>query len=175
MEGMARASGVEQDFDALFLAHFATVSRTVSFIVLDRSRAEEIAQDAFVKLLHHWGKVSRYDRPDLWVRRVAVRDAVRERRRERRRPELHRLADGGAPIAPDPAVTGAGHLDLLTHLRRLPPQQRAVIVLFYLEDRPMDEIADVVGCATSTAWNHLRAGRARLAAQIGEEVTDDVR
>jgi RNA polymerase sigma factor (sigma-70 family) len=175
MNDMARPAGLEQDFDALFVANFSPVARTVWFIVRDGARAEEIAQDAFVQLLRHWRRVSAYERPDLWVRRVAIRDATRERRRDRRRTELHTLAGRTSPVPPDPAHVGSTHVDLVTQLQRLAPQQRAVVVLFYLEDRPMDEIAEIVGCAPSTARNHLRAGRARLASLLGEEVTDDVR
>jgi DNA-directed RNA polymerase specialized sigma24 family protein len=138
MNDMARPAGLEQDFDALFVANFSPVARTVWFIVRDGARAEEIAQDAFVQLLRHWRRVSAYERPDLWVRRVAIRDATRERRRDRRRTELHTLAGRTSPVPPDPAHVGSTHVDLVTQLQ-------------------------------------LRAGRARLASLLGEEVTDDVR
>jgi RNA polymerase sigma factor (sigma-70 family) len=151
------------------------VAHTVFFILRDRDRAEEITQDAFLRLLQHWGKVSKYDRPDLWVRRVAIRDAIRERGRDRRRTELHGVVGGSSASTPDPATTSATHADVMATVQQLPPRQRAVVVLFYYEDRPMDEIAVIVGCTPSTAWNHLRAARQRLAALIGEEVTDDVR
>jgi Sigma-70 region 2 len=51
--------------------------RSVFLIVRDRGRAEEITQEAFVKLYTHWRRVARYDRPDAWVRRVAIRMAIR--------------------------------------------------------------------------------------------------
>lgn len=176
MSDMARERRVEtQGFDDLFAAQFAPVTRTIYFVLRDWSRAEEITQEAFVKLLKHWRKVSRYERPDLWVRRVAIRDAIRDRSRERRRSELHALAGYALETAADPGTLGTNHSDLVTQLQRLAPQQRAVVVLFYLEDRPMDEIAEIVGCAPSTAWNHLRSARVRLAALMGEEVSEDVR
>jgi len=162
------------DFDDLFTAQFAHVAHTVFLILRDRARSEEITQDAFVRLLQHWRRVSRYDRPDLWVRRVAIRDAMRERGRDRRRTELHVAAGQEGPPVPDPAAVTATHTDVVAAVQQLPPRQRAVVVLFYYEDRPMDEIATIVGCTPSTAWNHLRAARQRLATLMGEEVTDDV-
>ena len=57
----------------------------------------------------------------------------------------------------------------------LPPKQRAVVVLFYFEDLPMTEIADLVGCSVSTGWSQLHTARRRLAALLSEEVSDDVR
>ena len=161
----------DEAFDALFAAHFHTVVRTVTYVVNDRAVAEEITQDAFVKLLRHWSKVSAYERPDLWVRRVALRDAQRERRRGWKRPEVE------ASAAPPVSVAGPGdhRSDVLAAVATLAPKQRAIVVLFYFEDRPMDEIAEIVGCSTSTGWSQLHNARKRLALTLAEEVADDVR
>ena len=118
------------EFRWLFAAEYPTVVRTIYFVLQDRGRSEEIAQEAFVQLLRHWDKVSRYDFPEAWVRRVAIRLAVRDAKRERRLAmlPLHAADDASAP---DPMMD----VDLLNAIKRLPPQQRSVIVLFYYEDR----------------------------------------
>lgn len=64
-----------------FRAEFPGVLRTVFLIVHDRGRSEDVTQEAFIQLLAHWKKVSRYERPDAWVRRVAIRHAVRTMKR----------------------------------------------------------------------------------------------
>ena len=64
-------------YAAFYLAELKAVSRTVFLIVHDKEAAEDIAQDAFVQLFVHWTKVSTYDRPGAWVRRVAIRLAAR--------------------------------------------------------------------------------------------------
>ncbi len=159
----------DDDFRALFVASYPTVVRTVHYVVQDRALAEEITQDAFVQLLTHWRKVSTYDRPDLWVRRVAIREAQREHRRELRRRELERAGAGPSLPAdhwPDP--------ELMQAIRALAPKQRAVVVLFYYEDRPMEEIADLIGCSVSTGWSQLHNARKRLALMLAEEVSDDL-
>ena len=74
---------VSLDYTAFFLREFAPVVRTVTLMLRDGARAEEIAQDAFVQLYLGWEKVSRYERPDAWVRRVAIRLAMRAIRRQR--------------------------------------------------------------------------------------------
>jgi RNA polymerase sigma-70 factor (ECF subfamily) len=61
-------------------------------ILHDRQRAEDITQDAFIQLYSHW-RVSRYERPGAWVRRVAIRLAVRHQNRERIRAVLDRNAE----------------------------------------------------------------------------------
>ena len=53
-----------------------------------RQRAEDITQDAFVQLYRHWKKVSLYEWPEAWVRRVAIRLAVRDVKRTRVRAVL---------------------------------------------------------------------------------------
>jgi RNA polymerase sigma factor (sigma-70 family) len=169
MGGMTRRVA-EDGFEDLFLAQFRGVARTVRYVVGDARTAEEVTQDAFVQLYRHWGRVSRYDRPDLWVRRVAIRQAQRERHRAWQRPVLE-LRAAEPDVVPPPSEP---HDDVLAAVRGLPAQQRAVVVLFYLEDRPMPEIAEIVGCSVSTGWSHLHNARKRLALVLGEEVTHDV-
>jgi RNA polymerase sigma-70 factor (ECF subfamily) len=157
------------EFRWLFAVEYPAVVRTVYLVLHDHARAEEIAQDAFVQLLGHWDKVSRYEAPDAWVRRVAIRLAVRDMRRERRRFVLTSRAS-----VETPTYDTVMDVDLLAAIKSLPPQQRSVVVLFYYEDRPMDEIADILGCSTSTGWVHLHRARKRLGALLTEEVGNDV-
>jgi RNA polymerase sigma-70 factor (ECF subfamily) len=167
--GEDRMNEAEAEYAWLFATEFRPVARTVFLIVHDRDRAEDITQDAFVELLRHWRKISRYDRPGAWVRRIAMRMAIREVRRERRRPavELEALQ----PTLPAPADD-----DLRRAIRDLPPMQRAAVVLFYFEDRPTAELADILGCSDATVRVHLYRGRKRLAEILGEEMeaADDV-
>jgi RNA polymerase sigma-70 factor (ECF subfamily) len=54
-------------------------------------------------------------------------------------------------------------------LKRLPPKQRAVFVLFYLEDRPTTEIADLLGVAPATVSVHLHRARRKLRTILGDD------
>jgi len=149
-------------YTAFFRLEFGPVLRTVELMLRDHGRAEEIAQDAFIKLLANWSKVSRYERPDAWVRRVAIRLALRSLRRER----LWQLVRGGLlPKPPD----RPSRFDVDGAIRQLPGSQRAAIVLHYYEDRPTAEIATILGCAESTARVHLFHARKRLAELLGED------
>jgi RNA polymerase sigma factor (sigma-70 family) len=157
-------------YSELFAATYPQVVRTVWFVVHDRGMAEEIAQDAFAELYRGWSRLRTYDRPELWVRRVAIRRAQREASRQARRVVLEQAASDVALVAdgirlPDP--------ELIAAIRALPPKQRAIVVLFYLEDRPMNEVAGLVGCSTSTGFVQLHQARKRLAAALGEEVDRD--
>jgi RNA polymerase sigma factor (sigma-70 family) len=166
-----RSRPLDDEFAELFAAAYPQVVRTVWFVIHDRAAAEEVAQDAFTELFRDWARLRDFDRPDLWVRRVAIRKAQREASRRTRRVVLEHAASNGTLIEdglrlPDPELVAA--------IRALPPKQRAIVVLFYLEDRPMDEVADLVGCSTSTGFVHLHNARKRLAATLGEEVDSNV-
>ena len=167
---MGRAAELDEQFGALFLQEFPRLARTVHHIVGDRARAEELAQDAFLELVRHWHTVVDYDRPDLWLRRVAIRKAQRERHRGWRRQELEVLA---APrtVTDEPPTPAP---EVLAAVRRLAPGQRAVVVLFYFEDRPMAEIADILEIKESTGWSQLHTARKHLAAALHEEVPDAI-
>jgi len=155
------------EFDILFREEFPDVVRAVFLICHDQERARDIAQDAFVQLLRHWKKVSRYDRPGAWVRRVAIRMAIQSIRRESLRSRLE-------PQTSIPRTPGPVDIDLLEAIRSLPPKQRAAVVLFYFEDMPLAEVAEVIGCSHATTRVHVKQGRERLASILGEEVRDDV-
>ena len=157
----------DAEYDLLFTVEFPAVMRTVYLILHDLDRAEDIVQDAFVQLLKHWRKVSRYDRPGAWVRRVAIRLAMDSLQRERLRSVLERKVE--PPRMPVPA-----DVDVLRAIRDLSGMQRAAVVLFYFEDRPLSEVADILGCTGSTARVHLHRARKHLNDVLGEEVTQDV-
>jgi RNA polymerase sigma-70 factor (ECF subfamily) len=153
------------DYTAFFRAEFAPVLRTIALMLRDRERAEEITQDAFIQLLRNWPKVSRYERPEAWVRRVAIRLAMRSIRRDR----LWALIRLEVLPSAEPAPS---RFDMSAAVRRLPGSQRAAIVLHYYEDRPVAQVATILGCSESTARVHLHRGRNRLRQLLGEN--DDV-
>lgn len=143
------------DFSIFFQREFPHVVRTVYLMVRDLGRAEEVSQEAFIQLLRHWKKVSSYDRPEAWVRRVAIRLATRSSTRERLRSMLERQTTV-APATEEPRP------EVIEALRHLSPAQRAAIVLHYYEDLPIDEVADILDCSENTVKSHLHRGRNRL-------------
>ena len=64
--------------------------------------------------------------------------------------------------------------DLASAVAALAPMQRAAVVLYYWEDRPVAEIARVLEVSESTVKQHLHRARHRLAGLLGEEVSGDV-
>lgn len=160
------------DYEWLFRATYPRVLRTVFLITRDRARAEEVCQEAYLKLLERWARVADYEHPEAWVRKVAVRMAIRESSREQRRLTLEvasRRSDEEVHEEHWPDV------DLAHALAFLAPMQRAAVVLYYFEDRPVLEVARVLQVSTSTVKQHLHRARQRLGELLGEEVSEDVR
>lgn len=163
--------GQAASFDDVFRDDYRDVVRVVSPIVGSVADGEAVTQDAFLKAYVRWRRISRYDRPGAWVRRVAIRDAVRfaERRRRRPAPEARLGADVEHAV-----IT---RLDIARVLGLLSPKQRACIVLRHLADVPVAEVADALGCSESTVRVHLHRARAVLAAALtaDPEETSDAR
>ena len=80
---MAGGPRVDPEYEWLFDAEFQHVVRAVFLIVHDAELAEDLTQEAFIRLLQQWRRVSRYDRPGAWVRRVALNLALNAERQRR--------------------------------------------------------------------------------------------
>jgi RNA polymerase sigma factor (sigma-70 family) len=159
----------DAEYSAFFRDEFARVTRAAYLIVHDRDAAEDAAQEAFTELHVRWSKISAYERPDAWVRRIAIRRAVRFAQRERLRGFLTRWFE------PAREARQSVDADLAEAIKALPPQQRAAVVLHYFEDRPLPEVAGIIGCSHATAKVHVFKARKRLAELLHDrsgEVTD---
>jgi RNA polymerase sigma factor (sigma-70 family) len=166
-EDAAAVSDRDDTFTAFFRSEYPALVRTLFLVVGERELARDLAQDAFVHLYPRWKRISRYQRPDAWVRRVGVRLAIRASRRERLRPRL----EAGMDVAnmPEPV-----DLDVVHAIGRLSGSQRAAVALFYLEDRPTSEVAEVLACSEVTAKVHLHRARKRLVELLSDkELTEE--
>lgn len=136
-----------------------------------RELAEDIAQEALMAAYQSWNRVSQLDDPTAWVRRVvANRSASRFRRSVSEVKALIRL--GKPNTSADPDLVEA--MDLWATVRRVLSRRQAVAVaLRYAEGLQLVEIANVMGCSTSTANTHLRRAHQRLADELGTEWKED--
>ena len=157
-------------FDELFAAEYRRVVGLAVVLCGRRAVAEEVAQDAFVAAYRNWNKVSGYDDPGAWVRRVAVNLATSTlRRRTREARALVRLAGRRE----QPADESIGDDDFWIAVRALPRRQAQCVALRYLEDRSVADIAEVLGIAEATVRVHLHEGRRALATRLGEQIEEE--
>lgn len=156
------------DFDAFFSQHAEPVVRALTLALADRARAEDAAQEAFAKAYRQWGRVSEMERPVAWVYVVALHGARRVLRRELDAPAPDPLGP-----APDLAGAVAVRVSVRESLAMLAPRQRVAVVLRYLADLQVAEVAAAMGCSVGTAKATLHTGLARLRVELGAEGSDE--
>lgn len=148
-------------FDEVVEQQYGRLVRVARLIVFDEGRAREIVQETFARALVRWDRIGGYDRPDAWLMRVTVRQAVRVRDRSRR--EVPSDATERFVAVTGPAASVEAHVLVQQGVAGLSKQQRAVVVLYHLEDLPVAEVADRLGVSPGTVKTQLSRARARLA------------
>lgn len=149
----------------LYAASFSRLVGVVALAAASRAEAEECVQEAFVRLLREWPKVSRYDDPEAWVRLVAFRMLSNRRRKTRNGVRVLLRVAAAEPVA-GPTVDDVG---VRTALASLPVGQRQVVVLHYLLDMDLDEISRVLAVPSGTVKSRLSRARTALAPLLSEE------
>lgn len=135
----------------------------------DVREAEDVVQEAFVRLLSRWPAVRRYDDPEAWVRAVAFRLLSNRRRRRRNAAKaLTRVAP--APVVSAPTADG---VDVAAALASLSVEQRQVVVLHHLVDLTVEQVAATLQLPVGTVKSRLARARSVLAPLLKEQVSDD--
>jgi RNA polymerase sigma-70 factor (ECF subfamily) len=169
MEADGRRREAAADFDALYLAHHRDVVVMLHALTGDLGEAQDLAQEVFCRAWQQWRTISGYDNPVAWLRRVAINLATSRFRRVRvadRHARRQRL-DVVPALAPD-------HVALVAALRRLPSNHRTALVLHYLMDLAVSDVAHELGVPVGTVKAWLSRGRTALAAQLGDPEAEEV-
>ncbi|HEX2895456.1 MAG TPA: SigE family RNA polymerase sigma factor [Marmoricola sp.] len=129
--------------------------RTAFLLCGDLHRAEDLVQDALVKVALRWERL-RDGHPEAYARRVVVNSNISWWRRHRRETAADPREQPAEP--PDTDTT----LVVRRALARLTPNQRAVVVLRHLDDLTERETAEVLGVSIGTVKSQNAAALARL-------------
>lgn len=127
-----------------------------------RVEAEDLLQDALERAYRRWGRIIREGNPEPYVRQVLVNGSVDRWRRMRRRREEPLAGDGAVVVAGDRIDEFADRDLLLQAMAKLPPRQRAVLVLRYFEDLSEKQTAAILGCGVGTVKSQSSRALARL-------------
>ena len=164
---MSNPPGSADDGPAfLYASTYARLVSVVAIVAASRAEAEEVVQEAFIRLLPRWSTVARYDNPEAWVRSVALKVLSNRHRHAR---IARRVLGRRVPIE-HIAPASADRVDVRRALAALPLAQRQVVVLHYLLDLPVGEIAAELGLPTGTVKSRLSRAREVLAQLLGEDV-----
>lgn len=131
--------------------------RSAFLITGDLHLAQDLVQDALIKLALNWSKI--HTDPESYVRTVLYRDAVSWWRRRRREFSTARVPDRVVRDSTDELAVRlafAGALALLT------PKQRAVLVLRFFEDLSVEAAAEVLGVSAGTVKSQTHVALQRL-------------
>jgi RNA polymerase sigma-70 factor (ECF subfamily) len=165
---LVQAGRSREAFERLVPAYRRRVFGLAFSILRDRAAAEDLAQEVFVKL---WKALPGYDgRAQLstWIyaiTRNAAVSALRGRRRSLSMSDPAVLAEAEAVgAAPDAAPAEAR---LRRQVDALPDKQRQAVTLYYLDERPVAEVAEMMGLPVNTVKTHLHRARASLARALG--------
>src|SRR6478609_1067633 len=153
-------------FDEFFTAHYDDLARTLTVALADRAAAEEAAQEALTRALRRWRHVRALDRPAAWLYVVAM-NHVRDRwRRERREPQWGTELD---TTTVDPSGGVATAVSVRDAITTLPERQREAVVLRYLADLPLADVAEAMGCAVGTVKATLHQALRSLRVELEED------
>lgn len=152
------------DFPSWVEAHGDALLRFAYLVTGDHDRAADAVQDALVAACQRWPRIIAHGNPDAYLRRCVVNANNTRWRRFLRREQL----------MPDPTLLGKPEADSDTAGRvvledemwslclRLPPRQRAAIVLRYYDDYSDEDIAAVLDCSVSTVRSQIHRALATL-------------
>jgi RNA polymerase sigma-70 factor (ECF subfamily) len=146
-------------FEELYLERYGELCSSLWLVTRNRFEAEEIAQEAFLRLLERWDAVARLDDPAGYLYRTAVN--VWRSRGRRASLALRKLVHT-APAPADEIVVAESRLDVIRVLGTLTPRQRAAVVLTDLVGLTSEEAATALGVRASTVRVLASRGRAAL-------------
>jgi RNA polymerase sigma-70 factor (ECF subfamily) len=171
MEGTPAAPGAdalpvasvrEGGFETFFDDHHAGLFGALYLITRNRHEAEEIMQDAFLKVFERWERVASLDDPEGYLYRTAMNLF---RKRLRRASLAVRRTVGLIPRDDEFSLVEI-RVDVVRAVASLSPRQRAVIVLVDLLDFSSEEAGRMLGIAPGTVRMHASRGRAALAGML---------
>jgi RNA polymerase sigma-70 factor (ECF subfamily) len=157
------------DVTAIFKLHHGFVWRVLAHLGVVAAEQEDALQEVFVVVHRRLHEYREQDKMRAWLYAIAARVARDYRRRVFRRREQLTDAPPETSQAPSQAADAANRQALVFAerlLATLPDKQRAVFLLYEVEQMPMAEVALAVGCPVPTAYARLRKARERVLTQV---------
>jgi RNA polymerase sigma-70 factor (sigma-E family) len=163
----ARNTTANREFER-FAAEVSDSLLRTSFLMTGNAKdAEDLVQEALLKVARRWSRVRSMDHPTAYARRILINLVLHGAdRRTRQRIELQ-PHEGAAEAADERAAQALREIDDQAEFRwaltQLPARQRAVLVLRYWTDLPVAEVAGALGCTEATVTSTASRAAARLA------------
>jgi RNA polymerase sigma-70 factor (sigma-E family) len=151
---------LENEYVQYARACIARLHRIAYMLCGDAHRADDVVQETLASMYVRWPALRSVDNIDAYVRTMLVRSFLRERRRPWARVRL-----GGSPpeVGGDPGGAAVEDRDRLVRaLTRIPARQRAVLVLRFLCDMSVEDVASTLRCSAGTVKSQTSRGLAAM-------------
>jgi RNA polymerase sigma-70 factor (sigma-E family) len=158
---------VEDDFTEFVRASSARLFRTAYAVCGDYQLAEDALQAAYATAYSRWRRVSSAANPEAYVQRMVLNQILSWRRRlasRRETPSAH-PPETGQLASPETVLADVD--EVWRALATLPPRQRAVVVLRYVEDLSVADTATALGVREGTVKSQAAAAVSRLRGRLG--------
>ena len=157
-----------EGFDAFYTATNRRVLHQMYAMTSNLADAQELTQEAYARAWQRWGAVSTYDDPEAWVRTVALNRV----RHGWRHASVVRRYQAKVPGPQGSVEIGPEHVAIVTALEEVDVDQREAVVLHYLADLPVADIAAQLAVPEGTVKSRLSRARDRLAGLL-DDTGDD--
>jgi RNA polymerase sigma-70 factor (sigma-E family) len=166
---MRHASDVTA-FSEFVEARSASLFRTAYLMVGDHQLAQDLLQEALVKTLIAWPRLSDHHSVEAYTRRIVVTTSISWRRRR----SFHERPNDALPerAVPDTVEELVTHDTVIAALLTVPPRQRAAIVLRYYQDLTEAQTAEAMGCSVGAVKSQVSAGLAKLRGLLGRSLDE---
>jgi RNA polymerase sigma factor (sigma-70 family) len=171
LQGESIGADAEELVVSLFLSEGRSLVRLARLFVDDRDAAEDLVQEAFLRLARHAGRIDTVERAPAYLRSIVLNLARDHNRRGLVSLRHHAAAGRQVDVdvdSSDQLVRTEEHQRVLDAVRRLPTRQRDCITLRYFEELSIDRIASMLEVSVNSVKTHLRRAMATLDQALGE-------
>lgn len=173
LQGESISVETEQLVIGLFQTQGRSLVRLARLFVDDRDAAEDIVQEAFLRLARHAGKIDAVERAPAYLRSIVL-NLARDHNRRGLVSLRHHAAHGREvdvdvdDTATERLVREEEHQRVLDAVRRLPTRQRDCVALRYFEEMSVNDIASTLQLSANSVKTHLQRALAALERALGE-------
>jgi RNA polymerase sigma-70 factor (sigma-E family) len=165
------AADRDRSFTEYVTAQLEQLRRLAYVLCQDSHRGDDLVQEAITKLYLNWHNIHKIVNLDRYLRAIVVREFLNAQRLGwTRRVRLFDKPPETAAISFSAMVED--RLVLRAALKQMPPRQRAVLVLRFMCDLPVDDVADILGCSNGTVKSQTSAGLITLRRHLGESLVE---
>src|SRR5580765_5168527 len=172
LDGETITAEAEELVVALYHAEGRSLVRLARLFVDDRDAAEDIVQEAFLRLARHAHRIAAADRAPAYLRSIVL-NLARDHNRRGLVSLRHHLPEDDQAAIEDEITLREDQQRVIDALRDLPHRQRDCLVLRYYDELGIDDIAQTLGISRNSVKTHLGRGLASLERRLGSEAEPD--